>query len=182
MINSCDREWREREARVTYGRLLAHRSERVARGLVHPYTFRTIAMLLTTSCPHGKPAIYPVTPKSSRPPTLRPPACRRGTRPSLSLYAPTADNKQQRQHSAAIGHLGLWSGQSSCRPATRRVRAENPAGQRRGCARRSPSSWCSWRFTRVPTARQDSSGGAASTSTSPGQPRPHWPAFHVRAW
>ncbi len=72
-----------------------------------PYTFRTIAMLLTTSCPHGKPAIYPVTPKSSRPPTLRPPACRSGTRPSLSLYAPTADSKQQRQHSAAIGPFGL---------------------------------------------------------------------------
>src|SRR5918998_2530123 len=72
-----------------------------------PYTFRTIAMLLTTSCPHGKPAIYPVTPKSSRPPTLRPPACRRGTHPSLSLYAPTADSKQQRQHSAAIGPFGL---------------------------------------------------------------------------
>ena len=106
VINSCDREWREREARVTYGRLLAHRSGGWPADWFTPYSFRTIAMLLTTSCPHAKPAMYPVTPKSSRTPTLGPPACRRGTRASLSLYAPTADNKQQRQHSAAIGPFG----------------------------------------------------------------------------
>ena len=148
-----------------------------------PYTFRTIAMLLTTSCPHGKPAIYPVTPKSSRPPTLRPPACRRGTHPSLSLYARPLTANSSDSILPQSDHLAWWAGQSLCRPATRRVRAENPAGQRRGCARRSPSSWCSWRFTRVPTARQDSSGGPPpQLPRDPGQPRPHWPASHFKAW
>jgi Methyltransferase domain len=39
------------------------------------------------------------------------------------------------------------------------------------CARRSPSSWCSWRFTRVPTAQQGSGGGPPpQVPRDPGQP------------
>ena len=68
---------------------------------------------------------------------------------------------------------------AASRPAPRSPSAARRAGSCRSpdsgssCARRSPSSWCSWPITRVPTARQGSGGGPPpQVPREPGQPPP----------
>ena len=88
------------------------------------------------------------------------------------IAAITCSPAPDRQGQQPLPHLGseLVQRHAHRAPARRAGSCRSP-GSGSSCARRSPSSWCSWPITRVPTARQGSGGGPPpQVPRDPGQP------------